>query len=175
MKIYFAGSIRGGREDRNLYAEIIDMLKNYGEVLTEHIADKNISHMGQIEMTAEEIFPAEMVRERRPSVPSNDVEAIMDSRWDFGRSMSFTGRWMPPNGVKSYRAGGKVSSRRRCSCSYNSLVIPCGTVSFVNRLSTRMTISAVSPGTTNPFSGISNGRKPNWFSPADRPFTQTAA
>ncbi len=40
--------------------------------------------------------------------------------------MSFTGRWIPPNGVKSYRAGGKVSSRRRCSCSYNSLVIPCG-------------------------------------------------
>lgn len=60
MKIYFAGSIRGGREDRDLYAEIIDMLKNYGEVLTEHIADKNISHMGQIEMTAEEIYNKDM-------------------------------------------------------------------------------------------------------------------
>lgn len=60
MKIYFAGSIRGGREDRDLYAEIIGMLKKYGEVLTEHIADKNITHMGQIEMTAEEIYNKDM-------------------------------------------------------------------------------------------------------------------
>lgn len=60
MKIYFAGSIRGGREDKDLYAEIIDMLKSYGEVLTEHIADKNITHMGQIEMTAGEIYNKDM-------------------------------------------------------------------------------------------------------------------
>ena len=60
MKIYFAGSIRGGREDRDLYADIIGMLKNYGEVLTEHIADKNISEMGQVEMTAEEIYNKDM-------------------------------------------------------------------------------------------------------------------
>jgi hypothetical protein len=37
MKTYFAGSIRGGREDRELYSDIINHLKKYGEVLTEHI------------------------------------------------------------------------------------------------------------------------------------------
>ena len=35
--IYFAGSIRGGRGDAALYKQIIDELRNYGAVLTEHI------------------------------------------------------------------------------------------------------------------------------------------
>ncbi len=56
MKIYFAGSIRGGREDQDLYLEIINILKNYGEVLTEHVGDKNLSSYGQTNMTDEEIF-----------------------------------------------------------------------------------------------------------------------
>jgi len=47
MKIYFAGSIRGGRQDQNLYFQIVDLLKKYGEVLTEHVANKNISSYGE--------------------------------------------------------------------------------------------------------------------------------
>ncbi|MCA1759160.1 MAG: nucleoside 2-deoxyribosyltransferase [Bacteroidales bacterium] len=46
MKIYFAGSIRGGREDAVLYAQIIEYLKNFGEVLTEHIGDPNLTGLG---------------------------------------------------------------------------------------------------------------------------------
>ncbi len=46
MKIYFAGSIRGGREDAELYFQIIDYLKNFGEVLTEHVGDVLLSKMG---------------------------------------------------------------------------------------------------------------------------------
>ena len=56
MKIYFAGSIRGGREDKDIYAEIISMLKKYGEVLSEHIGDKNLSSYGQTTMTDSEIY-----------------------------------------------------------------------------------------------------------------------
>jgi len=37
LKIYFCGSIRGGRQDRLLYAELIDYMKAFGKVLTEHI------------------------------------------------------------------------------------------------------------------------------------------
>jgi 2'-deoxynucleoside 5'-phosphate N-hydrolase len=47
MKIYFAGSIRGGRDDQELYAEIIKLLSNYGEVLTEHLGDQKISQIGE--------------------------------------------------------------------------------------------------------------------------------
>lgn len=46
MKIYFAGSIRGGREDAALYLQVIDYLKTFGEVLTEHIGDQNLSDSG---------------------------------------------------------------------------------------------------------------------------------
>ncbi|MDD2778487.1 MAG: nucleoside 2-deoxyribosyltransferase [Methanocellales archaeon] len=47
MKIYFAGSIRGGREDAELYLQIIEHLKKYGEVLTEHVGDKNLALLGE--------------------------------------------------------------------------------------------------------------------------------
>jgi hypothetical protein len=46
MKIYFAGSIRGGREDAALYLQIIDYLKTFGDVLTEHIGDPNLTDLG---------------------------------------------------------------------------------------------------------------------------------
>lgn len=42
MKIYFSGSIRGGQQDTDLYAELIQELKQYGTVLTEHIGWKTI-------------------------------------------------------------------------------------------------------------------------------------
>lgn len=46
MKIYFAGSIRGGREDAALYLKIIEYLKNFGEVLTEHVGDQELTDAG---------------------------------------------------------------------------------------------------------------------------------
>lgn len=46
MKIYFAGSIRGGREDAALYLQIIEYLKSFGEVVTEHVGDPNLTDSG---------------------------------------------------------------------------------------------------------------------------------
>jgi len=46
MKIYFAGSIRGGREDAALYLQLIEILRNYGEVLTEHVGDPLLTSLG---------------------------------------------------------------------------------------------------------------------------------
>ncbi len=42
-KIYFAGSIRGGRDDAALYKEIIAHIKETDIVLTEHIGDLSLS------------------------------------------------------------------------------------------------------------------------------------
>ena len=47
MRIYFAGSIRGGREDWALYREIINVLGEYGTVLTEHIGDSELQITGE--------------------------------------------------------------------------------------------------------------------------------
>ena len=48
MKIYFAGAIRGGRDDAALYLEIVKLLRNYGEVLTEHVADDELTALGEL-------------------------------------------------------------------------------------------------------------------------------
>ena len=40
MNIYFSGSIQGGQQDADLYAELIKELKQYGNVLTEHVGLK---------------------------------------------------------------------------------------------------------------------------------------
>ena len=51
MKIYFAGSIRGGRDDAAIYMELVDELARHGEVLTEHVAT-----VGEEDLSDEEIF-----------------------------------------------------------------------------------------------------------------------
>lgn len=47
MKIYFAASIRGGRDDVKIYTELIDFLKQDNQVLTEHIGNGNLSVTSQ--------------------------------------------------------------------------------------------------------------------------------
>ncbi len=39
MKIYFAGSIRGGEPDREWFQQLITHIKQYGQVMTEHSFD----------------------------------------------------------------------------------------------------------------------------------------
>ena len=66
MKIYFAGSIRGGRDDVDLYLNIIEYLKKYGEVLTEHIGDKNLRIFGESNLKNEYIH-------------NRDIEWVLES------------------------------------------------------------------------------------------------
>lgn len=47
INIYFAGSIRGGRDDAALYAHIVEELGKYGTVLTEHVGDVALATLGE--------------------------------------------------------------------------------------------------------------------------------
>ncbi|XP_047207624.1 2'-deoxynucleoside 5'-phosphate N-hydrolase 1 [Girardinichthys multiradiatus] len=47
MKIYFCGSIRGGRSDLQLYQRIVHELHKYGSVLTEHVGSAELSDTGE--------------------------------------------------------------------------------------------------------------------------------
>lgn len=50
LKIYFCGSIHGGREDAELYSDIIkDLKSNYGQVLTEFVGHKDAGKLEQKE------------------------------------------------------------------------------------------------------------------------------
>jgi len=46
MKIYFAGSIRAGRDDVSIYETMITWLQAYGEVLTEHVGNPALPEAG---------------------------------------------------------------------------------------------------------------------------------
>jgi hypothetical protein len=48
INIYFAGAIRGGREDSAIYVEIVQILRQYGNVLAEHVADTELSALGEL-------------------------------------------------------------------------------------------------------------------------------
>ena len=78
MKIYFAGSITGGREDSNLYLEIIRLLKNYGEVLTEHVGDINLTQFG------EKLSPKEIYERDIDWVKESDVVVAEVTHPSFG-------------------------------------------------------------------------------------------
>ena len=60
MKIYFAGSIRGGRGDAQLYRRIISLLAEYGQVLTEHIGDAGLTPTGEVGLTDAAIYERDM-------------------------------------------------------------------------------------------------------------------
>lgn len=56
MKIYFSGSIRGGREHAEWYEFIVKETKKYGDVLTEFIADQSLTSYGHEELSDEQIY-----------------------------------------------------------------------------------------------------------------------
>ena len=56
MKIYFAGAIRGGREDAQLYENIIAYLGGKGQVLTEHVGSLGLDNKGEISRKDEDIY-----------------------------------------------------------------------------------------------------------------------
>jgi len=60
IKIYFAGSIRAGREYVPIYRDTIRLLSDYGEVLTEHIGKEEVSIDGETGISEEEIYKRDM-------------------------------------------------------------------------------------------------------------------
>lgn len=56
MKIYFAGSIRGGRDNQEFYFSIIKELGKFGSVITEHIGEKEIGNVGEDHFSDQYIF-----------------------------------------------------------------------------------------------------------------------
>jgi nucleoside 2-deoxyribosyltransferase len=60
MKIYFAGAIRGGRQDASTYHAMIAHLQSHAEVLTEHVGNEALSDGGEHDLTDEEIHARDM-------------------------------------------------------------------------------------------------------------------
>ena len=93
-KIYFAGSISGGRSDVALYKELIDYLKNYGIVLTEFIGSENLQELGEKNISDKEIHDRDLnwlieadVLVAEVSVPSLGVGYEIGRAVEFGKKI----------------------------------------------------------------------------------------
>lgn len=93
MKIYFAGSIRGGRQDAALYGRIVRLLKETGEVLTEHVGEEDIGR-AERSLTDEEIYRRDMswleeadVLIAEVTIPSHGVGYEIAQAEDLGKSI----------------------------------------------------------------------------------------
>lgn len=60
MNIYFIGSILGGRTNQMQYRQLVEILKQRGNVLSEHIADESLSEYGETDLEKEEIHNREL-------------------------------------------------------------------------------------------------------------------
>ncbi len=73
MKIYFCGSIRGGRQLATTYEKLITMLSGYGKVLTEHLGSDEIIESSDRILTDKEIHDRDLQWVRESNVIVADV------------------------------------------------------------------------------------------------------
>ena len=60
MRIYFSGSMSGGRDQAHLYPAIIGQLAKYGEVLTEFVGDQKLTRMGDPSMLPKDVYQRDL-------------------------------------------------------------------------------------------------------------------
>lgn len=89
MTIYFAGSIRGGRDDQAIYAGIIALLRDYGRVVTEHVGDAGLT-LGGENAPAREIHDRDLAWLRDADVLVAEVTApSLGVGYEIGRSVEW--------------------------------------------------------------------------------------
>jgi nucleoside 2-deoxyribosyltransferase len=101
MKIYFAGSIFGGRENVYLYKQIIDLLKKYGEVLTEDVVGN-------------EKYVAVSEKE---GVPDDEYIYTRDTKWIESADILIADVTVPSIGV-GYEIGFAEAQGKKILCIY---------------------------------------------------------
>ncbi|MEK7530338.1 MAG: nucleoside 2-deoxyribosyltransferase [Patescibacteria group bacterium] len=60
MKIFFIGSIRGGRANQPHYVSIVSALEKFGTVSPQHVSDEALSEFGETRLTGTEILEREL-------------------------------------------------------------------------------------------------------------------
>lgn len=93
LKVYFCGSIRGGRQDAELYAKIIKQLEAYGKVLTEHVGSKDPFTHPTGAKTDVEIYEQDMEwLEDADAVVAEVTQVSMGVGFELGRAMAWNKR-----------------------------------------------------------------------------------
>ncbi|XP_043188349.1 2'-deoxynucleoside 5'-phosphate N-hydrolase 1-like isoform X2 [Amphibalanus amphitrite] len=95
-QIYFCGSIRGGRQDVDLYGRLVAALRRYGTVLTEFVADPKVTDMGSNEGTAttdREIHDRDVrLLEECDTIVAEVTQPSLGVGYEIGRGIAMGGR-----------------------------------------------------------------------------------
>ncbi|ADO82034.1 nucleoside 2-deoxyribosyltransferase [Ilyobacter polytropus] len=123
-KIYFAGSIRGGRENMEIYAELIEFLSNYGTVLTEHVGYKDLEETMESEKSDFAIYDQDIAWLREcdlvvaeVSQPSIGVGYEIGIAESLGKKILCLYNEEAPKRLSAMLAGNEKIS----TCFYNSI------------------------------------------------------
>jgi len=99
-EIYFAGSIRGGREDVELYAQIVNYLGNHGTVLTEHVTDKGLTSLGEGGVTDPQIHDRDVDwLDQSKTIVAEVTNASLGVGYEIGRIVE-RNLWVPEESRK---------------------------------------------------------------------------
>ena len=114
-KIYFAGSITGGRDDADLYAEIINHLKNHGIVLTEHFGNDEKLNTIEKGHSDEQIHDRDMEWLHEANIVIAEVTQIsMGVGYELGR-MTERNHWLSDDKKKHILCLHRNNAGRRLS------------------------------------------------------------
>ena len=103
MKIYFSGSIYGGRQKLETYKKLVKELKKYGTILNEEVADDNVIN-------------------NEKNINDNDIYESLVSRLD-NADLVFAEVTIPSLGV-GYEIGFADKKEKRIICIYDKTVTP---------------------------------------------------
>ncbi len=108
MKIYFAGSIRAGRDDQEIYHQLIQGLQAHGPVLTEHVGDPDLTELGDDGPSDRMIYQRDMAWLAEASLMVADVTIpSLGVGYEIGRAES---RGIPVLCLYRERDGRKLSA-----------------------------------------------------------------
>ena len=128
MNIYFSGSIRGGRNDANLYKKIIDYLKTFGTVLTEHIGDTSLTSNGQADQTDEAIHNQDMKFLNEANIVIAEVtNPSLGVGYEIGRAIEYNKRTICLfNNNSKNKLSAMIAGSKKIKCiyydNYNDLI-----------------------------------------------------
>ena len=123
MKIYFAGSIRGGSEDREIYHTLILRLQEFGEVLTEHVGDPELTNQGESTTLDTKIFQRDVgwIREADIIVAEVTMPSLgVGYELGLGESLVLQRRLLGGGSILSWRPAERRLSWDRRARSFRS-------------------------------------------------------
>ena len=124
MKIYFAGAIRGGRDETDIYNNIITYLSSKAEVLTEHVGSSELTTIGETNRSDGEIFLRDMEWLQSADII---IAEVTTPSLGVGYELGIAEKLMKPvlclySPIKGKRLSAMISGNKKFKCqAYQSL------------------------------------------------------